>query len=61
MKSVLQIDDRLFIGGEEVKKPKSLFFENTVCQIDDNIYVNGKEQIKGKWRYTLRSLYYSIF
>lgn len=61
MKSVLQFDNRLFIGGEEVKKPKSLFFENTVCQIDDKVYVNGKELKNGKWRYTLRSLYYSIF
>lgn len=61
MSSITQFNDKLYIDGKEVEKPKSLLFKNTVCQINDKIYVNGKEKINGKWKYTIKSLYYSIF
>ena len=25
------------------------------------IYVNGKEQIKGKWKYTIKSIFHTLF
>ena len=61
MGTIHQINDKLYINGEEVEKPKSLLFSNTICQINDKIYINGKEKINGKWKYTIKSLLYTIF
>lgn len=59
--SIIQINDRLIINGEEIEQPKSLFFKNTICQINGNVYINGKEFKNGKWKYTFKSLFFSIF
>ena len=61
MNNIRQINKRLFINDEEVEYPKSLFFNNTICQINNNVYVNGKKYKNGKWKYTLKSLFYTIF
>ena len=59
--SILQIDNKLWVDGKRVEKPKSLFFENCVVQSNNKIYINGKEFKKGKWKYTLRSLFNTLF
>lgn len=61
MSSITQINNRLFIDGQEIKQPKSLFFKNTICQINNKVYINGKELKNEKWKYTLKSLFYTIF
>lgn len=57
----MQINDRLFINGKEIEQPKSLFFKNTITTINNKIYINGKEKIKGKWKYTIKSVFYTLF
>lgn len=56
-------DDRnnVYINGEKVIMPKSLFFKNHICQVNNKTYLNGKEFKNGKWRYTLRSLFNTLF
>lgn len=61
MGCIHQNNNKLYIDGIEVEKPKSLFFDNCICQINDKVYINGKEKVNGKWRYTLKSLFYTIF
>lgn len=61
MTSIYQINNKLIVDGKEIEKPKSVFFKNTVCQINNKLYINGKEWKNGKWRYTFKSLFYSIF
>lgn len=56
MNSIYQIGDELYINGNKVKKPKSIFFSNTVCQINNKVYINGKEYKNGKWRYTVKAI-----
>ena len=58
--SVIQCNNKIYINGKEVEQPKSLFFNNQIC-MDGKVYINGKEYKKGKWRYTFKSLYRSIF
>lgn len=58
---VVQHNDKLFINGKEIKKPKSLLFKNNVTTINDKIYVNGKEFINGKWKYTIMSIFHTLF
>lgn len=59
--NVIQYNNKLFIDGKEIKQPKSLFFKNCVCTVNNKIYVNGKEQIKGKWKYTIKSIFHTLF
>ena len=59
--NVIQCNNKLFIDGKEVKQPKSVFFKNCICTVNNKIYVNGKEQIKGKWKYTVKSIFYTLF
>ena len=47
--------------NREIKQPKSVFFKNCVCMVNNKIYVNGKEQIKGKWKYTIKSIFHTLF
>lgn len=56
--TIRQEDDRLWINGEEIEMPKSIFFKNCLIQRNGKNYINGKEWIasQGKWRYTLKSL-----
>lgn len=61
MSSIYQINNKLYIDGKEVKQPKSIFFKNCVCQVNNKLYLNGKECIKGKWKYTIKSLIHTIF
>lgn len=50
-----------YINGEKIEMPKSMFFKNTICQVNNKAYINGKEQKNGKWKYTIKSLFYTIF
>lgn len=59
--TIIQKNDKTFINGKEIKQPKSLFFKNCVCIVNNNIYINGKEQIKGKWKYTIKSIFHTLF
>jgi len=59
--SIVQKDNELWINGKKVKQPKSLFFKNSVCQVNGKTYINGKEFKKGKWKYTLRSIFNTLF
>ena len=61
MINVLQIGNKIFINGKEIEKPKSLFFSNSVCMGNNKLYINGKEFKNGKWKYTLESLFYTLF
>lgn len=61
MSSIQQINNRLFIDGKEIIQPKSIFWHNTICQVNNKVYINGKELNNGKWKYTLKSIIYTIF
>lgn len=58
---MIQVNDKLIINGEEIEYPKSLFFKNTICTINEKIYINGKEKINGKWKYTINSIFHTLF
>lgn len=61
IQSIVQKDKELWINGEKVEQPKSLFFRNCIVQVNDKTYINGKEFKKGKWRYTLKSILNTLF
>lgn len=54
--TIRQEDDRLWINGEEIEMPKSIFFKNCLIQRNEKNYINGKEYKNGEWKYTLKSL-----
>lgn len=58
--SVMQLNGKTYINGEEVNV-KSLFFKNTIVQNNNKVYINGKEKKNGKWKYTLRSIFNTLF
>lgn len=58
--SIIHCNNKVYINGKEVEQPKSLFFNAQVCT-NNKVYINGKEYKKGKWRYTIKSLYHTIF
>ena len=41
--TIRQEDDRLWINGEEIEMPKSIFFKNCLIQRNGKNYINGKE------------------
>ena len=57
----IQNGNDTFINGKKLEMPKSLFFNNCICQVNGKTYLNGKEYRNGKWRYTVRSLWNSLF
>ena len=59
--SIVQKNNELWINGKKVEQPKSLFFKNCVCQVNGKTYINGKELKKGKWKYTLKSIFNTLF
>lgn len=59
--NTMQINGRLFINGKEIELPKSLFFKNTINTINNKIYINSKEFKNGKWKYTIKSVFYTLF
>lgn len=61
IRSITQLNNKIFINGEEFEMPKSIFFSHTVTTHNTNIYLNGKEFKNGKWKYTLKSLINTIF
>lgn len=61
MSKIYLINGKLIVDEKEIELPKSALFHNIICKINNKIYINGKELKNGKWRYTLKSLFYSIF
>ncbi len=61
MSTIYQINNEVYINGIKIEQPKSLFFNNCVCQINNKVYINGKEFKKSKWKYTIKSIFYTIF
>lgn len=59
--NVTQYNNKLFIDGKEIQQPKSLFFKNCVHIVNNKIYINGKEKINGKWKYTIKSIFHTLF
>ena len=59
--SVIQRNNELWINGEKVEQPKSLFFKNCIVTNNNRIYINGKEKINGVWKYTIRSIFATLF
>ena len=60
-RTITQINDELWINGEKIDVPKSWFFKNCFVQCNGKNYINGKEKKEGKWCYTLRSIWNSLF
>ena len=66
-RTITQINDELWINGEKIDAPKSLFFKNCFVQYNGKNYVNGKKWIAsrdgkaGAWKYTFKSLWHTIF
>lgn len=58
--SITQINGKTYINGEEVNV-KSILFKNTIVQNNNKVYINGKENKNGKWKYTLRSIFNTLF
>ena len=58
---IIQKNGKTFIKGKEMPQVKSIFFKNTVVQINGHYYINGKELKKGKWKYTIKSVFYTLF
>ncbi len=61
MSSIVQKGNELWVNGKKIEQPKSLFFKNCVSQVNDKTYINGKELKNGKWKYTLRSIFHTLF
>ena len=61
IQSMVQINNELWINGEKVNQPKSSFFKNCVVQVNGKVYINGKALINGKWKYTLKSVFHTLF
>ena len=61
IQSIVQKDKELWINGEKIEQPKSLLFKNCICQVNGKLYINGKEFKNGKWKYTLKSIFNSLF
>lgn len=59
--NITQCNNELWINGEKVEQPKSLFFKNCIVTNNNRIYINGKEKINGVWKYTLRSIFATLF
>lgn len=61
MNKIVQSGNKLWINDKEIEYPKSLFFHQSVCQINDKVYINGKEFKNGKWKYTISSIFHTLF
>lgn len=58
--NVMTINGKTYVNGEEVNV-KSLFFKNTLVQVNNKVYINGKEKKNGRWKYTFRSIFNTLF
>ena len=58
--SIMQINDKIYINGEEIKMPNNSK-PSSITQIDGKVFINGYELIGGKWKITLRALFHLIF
>ena len=61
IQSIVQKDKELWINGEKIEQPKSLFFKNCISQVNGKLYINGKAFKNGKCKYTLKSIFNSLF
>lgn len=58
--TITQINGKIYINGQEVNA-KSLFFKNSMVMNNNKVYINGKEKKNGKWKYTLKSIFNTLF
>ena len=59
--TIIQKEGKLFINGKEISQPRSLFFRDTIVCCDGKIYINGKVFKNGKWQYTIKSIFFTLF
>lgn len=55
------IGNRVWINGEELPPVPTKRKSHCSTQIDDKIYIDGYEFKNGKWRRTLKALWYLLF
>lgn len=60
-KVVIVIGNRVWINGEELPPVSTKRNGHSITQIDGQVYIDGYEFKKGKWRRTLRALWYMWF
>ena len=58
---VAVIGNRVWINGEELPPIPTKCSGHSTTQIDGKVYIDGYEFKKGKWRRTLRALWYMWF
>ena len=54
---------KFFVNGQEINYPslKKNHYLYKTTQVNNNIYINGYEYKDGKWKRTLKALFYYIF
>ena len=52
--------DRIVVNGVAIPNPPK-FKANSVTIVDNRLFVGGYEYIDGKWKRTLRALWYKWF
>ena len=55
------IGNRVWINGEELPPVPTKRKSHCSAQIDDKVYIDGYEFKNGKWRRTLKALWYLLF
>ena len=59
--SSMVIGTRVWVNGEELPPTPTKRKSHSVTQIDSKVYVDGYEFIDGKWKRTLKALWYMWF
>ena len=52
--------DRIVVNGVTIQNPPK-FKANSVTIVDSRLFVDGYEYINGKWKRTLKALWYKLF
>ena len=61
MSQVILNNNKIFINGEEIPACPHSKRGSNITTINNHIYVNGYEYRNGKWKMTLKSLFYKFF
>lgn len=57
--TVIQSNNLLIVNGVRMEKPKGA--GNNVTVINGKVYIDGYELINGKWKRTIKALWYKLF
>lgn len=57
---IVMSNGKVTINGVEYNFPKSCF-GNSITTVNNKVYINGYELVKGKWKRTLKAMWYMIF